>query len=319
MKVVTGGSGFIGLELVGQLLERGDDVTVFDRERSYALPAGARFVKGDIRDGSAVSSVCSGADAVFHLVGIMPQARAKTERLVEINVGGTRNALKACVENGVRRMVFLSSSEVYGKLKAVPCPETAILAPVGEYGRTKITCELMCREYMHDHGLGVSILRPTSVVGPRDWEEGVQRLLKQYRENGFVTIPGDGHARWQSVHVADVASAAILAAEREEAVGHAFNVACAGDIPTQLQLARHMKEFTGSEVKLVHVNSALAAGLLKFLNFFGASPMEPDHFAVAFDDYVLDVSKIEGLLGWEPRFDNLSAFEDMYLWYDSTH
>jgi len=319
MKLITGGSGFLGVELAGQLTGRGDEVRVFDIAKSAGLPAGVEYIKGDVRDCEAVSRACDGVDTAYHLVGIMPQARMDSDGMRKINVGGTRNVLRGCVENKVPRMVFLSTSEVYGLLEKVPCPEAALKAPIGEYGNNKVASELICQEFIRDFGLGVSILRPTSIVGPDNWEKSVNRLMGQIKKGGVMPMPGRGRNHWQVAHVVDVAQAAILAGEKEEAIGEAFNVGGADEVPSQRELAEVLSELAGSQVKFIDISARFAVGILKFLHLFGLSPMEMDHLVLLEHDFVLDVTKLQEKLGWKPKFGNLDAFKDMYLWYESTH
>ena len=318
MDLVTGGAGFLGLELARQLLERGREVRILDRVQSPRLPPEAEFRKGDIRDLAAVSRACEGAEVVYHLVGVVPQARVRPDEMRAINVGGTRNVLNACFEKGASRMVFVSSSEVYGRLEAVPCTETAILGPIGEYGVNKMSAELMCREAMRERGLPVSILRPTTIVGPHNWDGMFEMLFKQVMDNGYLPVPGRGDAKWQVVHVEDTAAAAVLAGESEEAAGQAFNVAAPGEVPTHLELALAMKKSTGSSARIIRINKTLTTGVLRALCLLGLSPLEPDQFLVGFSDYVLDVSKLQSMLGWEAKFTSLEAFEASYRWYEST-
>lgn len=318
MILVTGGSGFLGYELVRQLAGKGGEVRVFDRAGCERFPAGVVFQKGDIRDSAAVSASCKDVETVFHLVGIVPQARVSHEEMRAVNVGGVRNILRGCIENRVPRMVFVSSSEVYGYLEDVPCPETAIPGPIGEYGVNKLAAELLCREAMRDHGLAVSILRPTTILGPWNWDGSFESLFKQLDSNGFLPVPGRGDARWHVVHVEDAAAAVALAGERDEAVGGVFNLASTGPVPSHMELAKAMKEHAGSSVRIVKINKALATGALRALCLFGRSPLEPDQFLVGFSDYILDVSKIQAVLGWESRLDSLGAFKESYDWYEST-
>ena len=318
MILVTGGAGFLGSELVGQLVGKGTEVRVFDRAGCERFPDGVDFRKGDIRDSAAVSAVCKDAETVYHLVGIVPQARVSHEDMRAVNVGGTRNVLKACVENKVPRMVFVSSSEVYGYLEEVPCPETAIPGPIGEYGVNKLAAELLCREAMREHGLAVSILRPTTILGPWNWDGSFESLFKQLDSNGFLPVPGRGDARWHVVHVEDAAAAVALAGERDEAVGEVFNLASTGPVPSHMELAKAMKEHVGSSARIVRINKAVATGVLRALCLFGLSPLEPDQFLVGFSDYILDVSRLQAVLGCESRLDSLGAFKESYDWYEST-
>ena len=319
MRLIAGGSGFLGIELARQLSAEGTAVRVFDSVTNPWLPDGVDFVRGDVRDPAAVSRACRGARIVYHLVGVVPQARVAPPEMRSVNVGGTRNVIDACVSSGVERLVFVSSSEIYGHLERVPCPESAIPAPIGEYGVNKVAAELLCREAMHRHGLAVSVLRPTTIVGQWNWDSAFATLFKQLDSDGFLPVPGRGEARWHVVHVEDAASAVILAGDSGEAVGEAFNVASRGRVPTHLELAQAMKAHSGSGARVVKVNTAVATGVLRALCAVGLSPMEPDQFLVGFSDYVLDVGKARELLGWESRYDSLGAFKASYDWYEERH
>ncbi len=319
MKVITGGSGFLGVEIAKKLVERNEKVKVYDIAKSPDLPKEVNFVKGDVRDKDFLIEAFKGADTVFHLVGIMPQSKMPHPEMRKINIGGTRNVLEACAEREVKRVVYLSSSEVYGILEEIPCPETALKAPIGEYGHNKVSCELICHEFAKSHGLEISILRPTSIVGPRNWEETVNILLGQIKNNGVIPLPGRGRTRWQVSHVSDVANAAILASEKKEAIGEAFNVGCDGEVPTMWELAHAVKEHASSNVKIVSLNEKITLGLLKALGTVKISPVEPDHLLLFEYDFVLDVSKTKSVLGWKPEFKTIEAFIDTYEWYVKTH
>ncbi len=319
MKIITGGSGFLGVEIAKKLVERGEKVKVFDITKSPDLPPDVDFVKGDVRDKGSLKQAFREADTVFHLVGIMPQSKMPPPEMRKINIGGTRNVLEACAEEGVKRVVYLSSSEVYGILEEVPCPETALKAPVGEYGHNKVSCELICHEFAKSQGLEVSILRPTSIVGPRNWEETVNMLLGQIKNNGVIPLPGRGKTRWQVAHVSDVANAAILASEKNEAIGEAFNVGCDGEVPTMWELAHEVKEHAGSNVRIISLNEKITLGILKTLGAAKISPVQPDHLLLFEYDFILDVSKIKTTLGWKPEFTTTKAFIDTYDWYVRTN
>lgn len=319
MKVITGGSGFLGVEIAKKLIERGEKVRVFDITKSPDLPAEVDFVKGNVMDKESLKEAFREGEIVFHLVGIMPQSKMPHPEMRKINIGGTRNVLEACAEEGVRRVVYLSSSEVYGILEEVPCPETALKAPIGEYGHNKVSCELICHEFAKSSGLEISILRPTSIIGPRNWEETVNMLLGQIKNNGVIPLPGRGRTRWQVAHVSDVADATILASEKGEAVGEAFNVGCDGEVPTMWELAHAVKEHAGSNVRIVSLNERITLGILKALGTVKISPVEPDHLLLFEYDFIIDVSKIKNTLGWKPKFSTLETFIDTYEWYVRTH
>lgn len=317
MDLITGGTGFLGRELASQLSSKGKQVRVFDIKDPQVLPEGVEFQRGDIRDADSVMDACREVETVYHLVGIVPQARASKSVMRAVNVGGTRNVVEACVKNGARRLLFVSSSEVYGFLEKVPCPETAITAPIGEYGVNKVAGELLCMEAMQRSGLEVAIIRPTTIIGPYNWDGFFEMLFKLLDSNKVVPIPGKGDARWHVIHVEDAARALVLAGERDEAVGETFNLASSGDVPTHREIALALKEHARSRARILEINKNLATWVLKALCTFGLSPLEPDQFLVGFSDYVLDVSKIETALGWRSKYDSLEAFKANYDWYRS--
>ncbi len=317
MELITGGAGFLGRELTKQLSSSGKDVRVFDIREPESLPEGVQFQRGDICDAGAVMEACRGAGTVYHLVGIVPQARAPKSVMRSVNVDGTRNVVDACVKNMVKRLVFVSSSEVYGFLEKVPCPETAITAPIGEYGVNKLAGELLCLEAMLGHGLKVSIVRPTTIIGPYNWDNFFEMLYKLLDANTAIPVPGKGDARWHVIHVEDAARAIILAGERDEAAGEIFNLASSGDVPTHMEIALTLKEHAKSRARVLKINKKLGTWALRALCTFGLSPLEPDQFFVGFSDYVLDVAKIERVLGWRSKYDSLGAFKADYDWYIS--
>ena len=164
VSVVTGGAGYFGEVLTKKLLDRGKDVLVFDlNELGFTHPR-LRSIIGDIRDPLSVSASFAGADAVYHAVAQVPLAR-DSKLFWEVNRGGTENALRAALQAGVQRFVYVSSSAVFGVPKTNPVTEDTAPTPMEDYGRAKHAGELLCREY-EKQGLSTSIVRPRTIVGP---------------------------------------------------------------------------------------------------------------------------------------------------------
>ena len=182
--LVTGAAGFLGQHLVHRLLERGDKVRALDISVPEGFAAGAEMTAGgvrgkgwiagdisgaewiaaDIRDAEAVASACKDMDTVYHLASLIPQRKANIETMRAVNIGGTKNVLDAARNAGLRRVIYLSSVEIFGVPKVVPCPEDGELAPLGEYGRNKIEAERLCREACAA-GFPVVMLRPPTITG----------------------------------------------------------------------------------------------------------------------------------------------------------
>ena len=236
--LVTGGSGFIGSNLVDALVARGDAVTVVDdlstgrRENLHgALAAGARLVEADLRDGERMIAVCAEArhEVVFHLAAQIDVRRSTAEPGVDaaINVGGTINMLEAARRAGVPRFVNTSSGgAVYGEGRYLPAPESHAVAPEAPYGQSKFAAEGYCALYGRLHGLSCASLRPGNVYGPRQdplGEAGVIAIFcGRLLEGGRPSVFGDGRQTRDYVFVEDVV-AANLAAAASEATGP-FNV-----------------------------------------------------------------------------------------------
>jgi UDP-glucose 4-epimerase len=177
--VVTGAAGFVGSHLVDRLMTQGaEDVVGFDNlSRGRLTNLGQLpdhphfdFIQGDIRDRAAITEALRGASLVYHLAAqssVMGGVR-DVDYTFETNVSGTFNVLRAAVEQGVARVLFASSREVYGEPIALPVDEESPLLPINSYGASKVAGEVYCRAFRREFGLQTVILRLANVYGPRD-------------------------------------------------------------------------------------------------------------------------------------------------------
>lgn len=314
MHLITGGSGYLGIALARQLVNDGQKTRVYDLKRSPLLPGDSEFIGGDIRDADAVAAACEGATRVYHLAALIPQRKASRAVCRAVHVHGTRHVLDGCVKHGVERVVFLSSSEVYGHMEMTPCPETAPPAPLNEYGRNKVECEAMCAEYGKAHDLKIAILRPPTLIGTGITDDGILLMLKALERGSVFPIIGNGENRVHALDVDDCAAVVRLCAEEPRAVGGTFNVGCAG-VPSLYEIAVGMKKIAHSSVIVLRVPAALGIGILRVLSILGISPIMPDHFELMTGDFVLDTSKIKNELGWVPSKTYFQSAEAMYNWY----
>lgn len=314
MRVIIGGSGYLGVFLARRLRELGFPVRVFDLNRSPLLPGDVDFVGGDIRDTAAVGRACDGADRVYHLAALIPQRKAPLEVVRGVHILGTENVLRACVDHRVDRVVFLSSSEVYGRMRVIPCPEDAPLRPINEYGRNKVEGEEMCAHYGAEHGLRIAILRPPTLIGPEISEEGLLLMLKTIRDGGVLPVIGSGRNRVNALDVRDCADVVIQCGDRPEAVGQTFNISCDG-VPDLLEIAAALKKHARSKVKVIRIPAPVGLAALRLLYSLNLSPIMPDHFDLLIHDAILDISRIKSVLGWSPSRTYLESSRDMYDWY----
>ncbi|MBU0671738.1 MAG: NAD-dependent epimerase/dehydratase family protein, partial [Candidatus Margulisbacteria bacterium] len=206
--VITGGAGFLGINLIRYLLRNNySDIVSFDlAEFDYPEKSKIKIVKGDIRDRSAVAAVMAGANLVIHTAAALPLYKKKD--IYSTDVEGTRNLLEAAHQNRVARFVHISSTAVYGIPDHHPLYEDDKLVGVGPYGEAKILAENVCLEY-RQKGMCVPIIRPKSFVGPE--RLGVFVLLYDWAKDGrgFPMI-GSGKNRYQLLDVEDLCEAIYL-------------------------------------------------------------------------------------------------------------
>jgi UDP-glucose 4-epimerase len=235
--LVTGGCGFIGHHLVRTLADRGDAIVILDDfstgDRSR-LDARARLVEGDIRDRGLLSKLFAEErfDVVFHtaaLARIQPSVRDPLTTH-DVNVTGTLNILRAAQLNGVRRVVYSSSSSIYGAQESLPFVETMAANPQNPYGLQKWMGEELCRTFSLVYGLDTVCLRYFNVYGPGMIADGayctvISIFLGQLARGEKITIVGQGEIRRDFTHVSDIVAGNLAAADAASRLdGEAFNL-----------------------------------------------------------------------------------------------
>jgi len=226
---VTGGAGFIGTALVRRLLrerERGSlEVRAFDLEPARA--EGCEAVQGSILDPGALARAMRGCEWVVHLAAFLGVQRSDRDplRCLDVNVTGTRNVLEACVSNAVRKVVFASSSEVYGENGPAPVSEASSLRPISVYAVSKLTGEEYVRAYATRYGFDYTILRPFNVYGPGQSEEFViPRFVRAVIDGRPLRVYGTGRQVRTFCSVDDIVEGLTLALFSPDATGHVFNL-----------------------------------------------------------------------------------------------
>ncbi len=234
--LVTGGAGFIGTNLVKQLLADGHEVIVLDNyaagKKEERIQAGASYVEGDIRNSEDLDKVCAGVDGIFHLAAL-PRVTFSVENpelTHDVNVNGTLKVLLAAKKHKVKRVIFSSSSSTYGAQKKELLREDMAKNPISPYALHKFIGEHYCRLFSELYGVETVSLIYFNVYGPYFDPDGayalvVGRFLKQLKEGKPLTVCGDGEYYRDYTHVTDVVGANLLAMSNEKVgKGETFNI-----------------------------------------------------------------------------------------------
>jgi nucleoside-diphosphate-sugar epimerase len=309
LQLVTGGSGYLGSDLVRRLRALGAEVRVFDLVDADDRPPEVEFHEGDIRDAAAVARACDGVDAIYHNVAQVPLVRDRS-MLDSVNTHGTELLLAAALAAGVRKVVHTSSSAVYGAPAHLPVTEETLPTPAEPYGKAKYAAEQLCAEFVK-RGLDVSIIRPRTIVG--GGRLGIFQILFEWISQGSnVPVLGRGDNVYQFVHAADLVEACLLAAGR---AGPAHYNCGADRFGTMREVLQHLCDHagTGSKPKSVPMQPAVVA--MKVTGALGLSPLSGYHWLMYGRSMYFDNAKAESELDWTPRFSNDEMFIESYDWY----
>ncbi|MBN3038324.1 MAG: SDR family oxidoreductase [Candidatus Omnitrophica bacterium] len=259
--LVTGGAGFIGSNICQELVKRGETVKVIDnfvagkRENLASFIDKIELVEGDIRDLGLLSEITKGVDYILHQAALrsVPKSVGDPLSYDEVNVHGTLNVLLAAREARVKRVVFASSSSIYGEAQVFPEKETHLPAPVSPYAASKIAGEHYCHVFSKVYGLETVSLRYFNVFGPRQSLESqyavvVPRFIINMLDEKPAPIHGDGKQSRDFTYIDNVVEANILAATSDGVSGEAFNIACGKDYKV-LDLVAQINKILGKKVK----------------------------------------------------------------------
>jgi len=261
--LVTGGGGFIGSHIVERLLKDGHDVRVLDnfatgrRENLLPFVRDVDLVEGDIQSYECVHTAVRDCEVVFHQAALPSVPRSVQDPLTSnaVNVIGTLNVLLAARDSGVRRVVYASSSSVYGANSTLPKREDLPALPISPYAVAKLAAESYCRSFTEVYGLETVALRYFNVFGPRQdpssqYAAVVPRFITKLLDGEAPIIFGDGEQSRDFTPVANVVAANLCAASarREGVVGHTFNAAC-GERYTLNHLFAQIRDVIGGDVE----------------------------------------------------------------------
>src|SRR5947208_6998655 len=264
--VVTGGGGFIGSHIVEELLRRNEIVRVIDNfstgkwENVEPFEGGAEIIEADIAEGKNLPRFLEGADYVIHEAAIpsVPKSILDPEKSHQANVNGTLRLLIACREAGVKRVVYASSSSLYGDSPTLPKHEGMMPNPLSPYGAQKLFGEMYCQVFTKAYGLETVSLRYFNVFGPRQdpssQYSGVLALfIPAVLQGRRPTIYGDGLQSRDFTYVQNVVEANLVGCTVPGVAGQVFNVAC-GDRMTVNPMLRQVNKITGKDIAPIYAD-----------------------------------------------------------------
>jgi nucleoside-diphosphate-sugar epimerase len=264
--LVTGGAGFIGSHIVEELLNRGEFVRILDNfstgRRQNISPfvdnPNFELIEGDLRSYHIVREAVKGIDYVLHEGALPSVPRSVKDPITtnDINVNGTLNILDASINAGVKRVMFASSSSIYGNGEELPKKEDMKPAPESPYAISKYAGERYCQIFTKLYGLETVCLRYFNVFGPRQdpnsqYSAVIPKFIQLIKEGQSPIIYGDGEASRDFTYIANVVNANLLACTAKDAVGEVFNIACGGSV-TINQLVQKITDLCGNNIKPIY-------------------------------------------------------------------
>jgi UDP-glucose 4-epimerase len=262
--LITGGAGFIGANLAHALVVRGESVRILDDfssgriENLRGIEERVEILRGDLRDPEAVSRAVQETEIILHQAALNSNPRSIQEPgpTNAVNVGGTLLLLEAARAARVRRVVYASSSSVYGDTPGLPKTEDMPLSPKAPYGVSKLAAEHYCRVFTQVYGLETVSLRYFNVFGPRQHPDSeyaavIPRFLRRMLAGKSPVVFGDGEQSRDFTAVENVVAANLVAATAARGVGDVFNIAC-GQRSTLNQLVAWLNQLLGTDLSPVY-------------------------------------------------------------------
>ena len=307
--LVTGGAGFLGVHLCRGLIEREQQITAFDRADfpDDERVDGVNVIKGDVRDAEQLAKSFKGIDYVVHAAAAL--ALESPDEIRSINAEGTRVVLAAAARAGVRRVVYVGTTAVYGMPRFHPIAEDAPLDPIGDYGIAKAAAERYC---VAARGVETVRIRPKSFIGMG--RLGIFQLLFEWIEAGKrIPVLGDGRNRFQLMEVRDLVEAIYLAALRGRD-REVYNIGAASFGTVNEDLGG-LLEHARSGSRILHIPARPAKAVLGLLSALHLSPVYRWVYDTADQDSFVSIAKAQTELGWTSRFSNRDALIGTYDWY----
>jgi nucleoside-diphosphate-sugar epimerase len=310
--LVTGGAGFLGINLIRYLLKKGEQVTSLDIAAfNYPEENKITVVQGDIRDKKIVAAAMQGVDIVVHSAAALPLY--KEADIYSTDITGSKNVIDEAFRQKVKRFIHISSTAVYGIPDHHPLYEDDELSGVGPYGKSKIEAEKTCAQY-RKKGMCVTIIRPKSFVGPE--RLGVFALLYDWAKDGHnFPMIGSGNNRYQLLDVEDLCDAIYLCSTKDKKlVNDTFNIG-AKEFTTMKEDYQAVLDKAGFGKKIVGFPAKPVILGLRILESLHLSPLYKWVYETASEDSFVSIEKAEKKLGFKPKYSNKQALLRNFKWY----
>jgi nucleoside-diphosphate-sugar epimerase len=312
---ITGGAGFLGINLTRYLLSKGHLVVSYDFSEDYDYPEKTldtvKVIKGDIRNYDALEEAMKNSDTVIHAAAALPLY--SKQDIFSTDIDGTRNVLKAANKNNINRVIMISSTAVYGIPDHHPLYEDDKLIGVGPYGEAKIAAEEVCLEY-RKKGMCIPIIRPKSFIGPE--RLGVFALFYDWAKDGrgFPMI-GSGNNRYQLLDVYDLCEAIYSCACLDDSlVNDTFNIG-AEIFTTMKEDYQAVLDMAGFGKKIIGFPSSPMIWTLRLLELLHLSPLYKWVYETASKDSFVSIDKAKNIISYKPIYSNRDALCRNFQWY----
>ncbi len=311
--LVTGGTGFLGTHIARRLLKEGVQPRLVDiapLNEPDLDETNCEVQQANVLDAKAMHEAVKEVQGVVHTAAALP-IRGSREAIMKVNVEGTCNVLQAALEAGVQKVIYISSTAVYGVPKIHPLYEDSPIIPLGDYGESKVAAEGICREYQQK-GLDITILRPKTFVGPG--RLGIFQILFEWiRDGAYIPIIGNGWNRYQLLAVQDLVDAIwrCLTLPNENGL---FNVGSLHLEPVGVYLTRLLNH-AGTGAQLVPLPPKPVQLFLRAAELAKLSPLVEWHYKTACQDSFVDVTRLRQAVDWEPQYTDAEILIETYDWY----
>jgi nucleoside-diphosphate-sugar epimerase len=310
--LITGGSGFLGINLIRFLLRKNCIITNLDiADFNYPEYDQIKMIKGDIRDKKIVYQAMKDIDIVVHCAAALPLYSKRD--IFSTDIEGTKSILEVTLKNNIKKVIQISSTAVYGIPDHHPIYEDDKLDGVGPYGKAKILAEKVCIEYK-EKGMYIPIIRPKSFIGPE--RLGVFALFYDWAKDGkgFPMI-GNGKNRYQFLDVEDLCEAIYIVATKESSkVNDTFNIG-AKEFTTMKEDYQAVLDYAGFSKKIKTFPAAPVILTLRILEALHLSPLYKWVYETASKDSFVSIEKAEKILGFKPKYSNKESLTRNYKWY----